>query len=40
VRAYPTFIVIDPEGVVRLRMSGYGPGTMAKLEAAIKSSQK
>jgi thiol-disulfide isomerase/thioredoxin len=35
VGAYPTFIIIDSEGMVRLRLSGYGPGTMEKLEAAI-----
>ena len=35
VGAYPTFIIIDADGIVRLRMSGYGPGTMEKLESAI-----
>jgi thiol-disulfide isomerase/thioredoxin len=35
VTAYPTFVVIDREGAVRLRTSGYGPGAIEKLEAAI-----
>jgi thiol-disulfide isomerase/thioredoxin len=40
VNSYPTFVLIDREGVVRLRTSGYGPGAIEKLEAAIERIQR
>jgi thiol-disulfide isomerase/thioredoxin len=38
VHAYPTFVVIGPDGAIRLRFSGYGPGAMTQLERAIAAS--
>jgi thiol-disulfide isomerase/thioredoxin len=40
VNAYPTYIVVDTEGIVRIRLQGLGPDTMGKLEGAIKKSIK
>jgi thiol-disulfide isomerase/thioredoxin len=36
IRAYPTYIVIDHEGIVRYQSSGFGYGRAADLESAIK----
>ena len=36
IRAYPTYIVIDHEGIVRYQTSGFGWGRAANLEDAIK----
>jgi thiol-disulfide isomerase/thioredoxin len=33
---FPTYIVIDPDGIVRYRTSGYGQGTYAEIVAAIR----
>jgi thiol-disulfide isomerase/thioredoxin len=39
VDAYPTFVVIDPDGIIRLRVKGYSSGsTMRQLEEAIQKS--
>ena len=39
--SYPTYIVIDPEGIVRLRLEGYSPSTtMTELQAAVQKSVK
>lgn len=40
VTSYPTYIVIDTEGIVRIRKSGWGMGTINDLEGAIKKSMK
>jgi peroxiredoxin len=36
IRAYPTYIVIDHEGIVRYQSTGFGYGRAADLESAIK----
>lgn len=33
---FPTYVVIDPDGVIRHRSSGYGQGTYSDLEDAIR----
>jgi len=38
--AYPTFIVVDKDGVIRFRQSGVGPETENELEDAINHSLK
>jgi thiol-disulfide isomerase/thioredoxin len=38
ITAFPTYIVIDTEGIVRTRVQGFGPSTMGNLESAIKKS--
>ena len=38
--SYPTYIVIDAEGIVRARKSGYGPDTDGWLESEIKKALK
>ena len=40
IRAYPTYIVIDHEGIVRYQSSGFGWGRAANLEDAIKKHMK
>jgi thiol-disulfide isomerase/thioredoxin len=40
ITAFPTYIVIDTEGIVRTRVQGFGPDTMGNLESAIKKSLK
>jgi thiol-disulfide isomerase/thioredoxin len=40
VTSYPTYIVVDTEGIVRIRKSGWGMGTINDLEGAIKKSIK
>ena len=40
VNAFPTYIVVDTEGIVRIRVQGLGPDTMGRLEGAIKKSIK
>jgi thiol-disulfide isomerase/thioredoxin len=40
INAFPTYIVIDTEGIVRIRRPGWGPGTINDLENAIKKSIK
>jgi thiol-disulfide isomerase/thioredoxin len=40
VRGYPTYIVIDPEGIVQWRVSGYGPSTDGEVESEIKKALK
>ena len=40
IRAYPTYIVIDHEGIVRYQSSGFGWGRAANLEDAIKKQMK
>ena len=40
VQGVPTYIVVDGEGVVRAKQSGYGPGTEAWLEREIKKTLK
>lgn len=41
VDSYPTYVLIDPEGIVRLRVEGFSPSTtMSELEGAIKKSLK
>lgn len=40
IRAYPTYIVIDHEGIVRYQSSGFGYGRSADLESAIKKHMK
>lgn len=40
VNAFPTYIVIDTEGIVRTRRAGYGLGAIDELENAIKKSIK
>lgn len=40
VNAYPTYIVVDTEGIVRIRLQGLGTGTFGQLESAIKKSIK
>lgn len=40
IRAYPTYIVIDHEGIVRYQSSGFGWGRAANLEDAIKKQIK
>lgn len=40
IRAYPTYIVIDHEGIVRYQSSGFGWGRAANLEDAIKKYMK
>jgi peroxiredoxin len=39
IRAYPTYIVIDRNGMIRGRSTGYGPGTDAWLEKTIEESR-
>ena len=40
VRAWPTYIVIDDEGIIRLRTTGNNPMERAMLEDAIKRQLK
>lgn len=40
VRAFPTYIVIDHEGIVRFRSSGFGSRGMATMEDAIRKTLK
>jgi TonB family protein len=40
IRAYPTYVVIDDEGVVRFRTTGGGPITPAGLDDAVKKQLK
>ena len=40
VTEFPTYIVIDGDGMVRARIEGYGPTTGMRLEGQIKSSLK
>jgi thiol-disulfide isomerase/thioredoxin len=40
VRSYPTYVLIDAEGVVRYRSSGYGFTTGVAIEDAVKKSLK
>jgi thiol-disulfide isomerase/thioredoxin len=35
VESFPTFVVIDKDGVIRFRQSGWGPSTQNELEEAI-----
>lgn len=40
VRGYPTYIVIDPEGIVQWRVTGYGDSTDGEVENQIKKALK
>ncbi len=40
VRSFPTYVVIDAEGITRYRSSGYGMTTGGELEDAVKKSVK
>jgi thiol-disulfide isomerase/thioredoxin len=41
IEAFPTYIVVDAEGVIRLRLTGFSPSsTMSALESDIKKSLK
>lgn len=40
IRAFPTYIVIDHEGIVRYQSSGFGWGRSAELEDAVKKHMK
>lgn len=40
IQAFPTYIVVDTEGIVRIRHRGWGSGTIHELESAIKKSMK
>jgi thiol-disulfide isomerase/thioredoxin len=40
VNTYPTYIILDGEGIVRARRSGFGPGTHGWLEDEIKKTLK
>jgi thiol-disulfide isomerase/thioredoxin len=40
VSAFPTYIVVDTEGIVRTRRQGWGFGAIDELESAIKKSMK
>jgi len=40
VEDYPTYIVLDPEGIVRYRKAGYGSETFVELEDQIKKTLK
>ncbi len=40
VNVFPTYIVVDTEGIVRTRRAGYGLGAIEELENAIKKSIK
>ena len=40
IRAFPTYVVIDHEGVVQFQDDGVGPDTAAKLEATIRKQLK
>jgi hypothetical protein len=40
VRSWPSYVVIDDEGIVRLRTTGNNPMERAKLEDAIKRQLK
>ena len=40
VRGYPTYILIDGDGVVRWRVSGYGSETDGMVESEIKKTLK
>ncbi len=40
IRAYPTYIVIDHEGIVRFQSTGFGWGRAANLEDAVKKYMK
>ena len=40
VRAFPTYIVIDHEGIIRFRGSGFGSDGTAKIEEAIRKALK
>ncbi len=36
IRGYPTYVIIDTEGIVKARKTGYGPGTDGWIESEIK----
>ena len=40
VAVFPTYIVVDTEGIVRIRRQGWGLGAVDELESAIKKSMK
>ena len=41
IESFPTYIVVDPEGIVRLRVTGFSASaTIPELEAAIKKAMK
>lgn len=40
VRGYPTYIVVDPEGIVQWRVTGYGDTTDGDVESEIKKALK
>jgi peroxiredoxin/Tfp pilus assembly protein PilF len=40
VNTFPTYVVVDGEGIVRARKSGYGPGQESWLEREIKNTLK
>jgi thiol-disulfide isomerase/thioredoxin len=40
VRTFPTYIVLDADGIIRERVQGWGPATIGRLEAAIRTSLK
>lgn len=40
VRSYPTYVVMDHEGIIRYRSSGYGQFTSANVEDAIRKALK
>jgi thiol-disulfide isomerase/thioredoxin len=40
VTKFPTYIVIDAEGIIKLRLEGYGSTTVQQLESEIKKSLK
>lgn len=40
VNTFPTYIVIDPEGIIRLRIQGYNNSTVQRVESEIKKHLK
>jgi thiol-disulfide isomerase/thioredoxin len=40
VRTFPTYIVLDGDGIIRERVQGWGPATIGRLETAIRKSLK
>lgn len=40
VRVFPTYIVIDAEGIIRIRLEGYGGSTVQQIEHEVKKSLK
>ena len=40
ITSFPTYIVIDAEGIMKLRLQGYGSSTVQQLESEIKKSLK